>query len=98
MSVEIKKELCSACEACVSVCPFGAIEIVDGAAQVNERCTLCGSCEYVCPSDALSIEKKVAVAEKGYGGIWVFAEQRLGKIAGVAFELLGRRPPAGGKA
>jgi len=91
MSLKVNPELCTACEACAAACPFGAIEVVDGLARVNEKCNLCGACLEVCPVEALSIERQEAgpVAD-GHEGVWVFAEQRHGRLAPVAFELLGQ--------
>jgi len=89
MSLFIDADLCTACGACVEVCPFGAVEIVGEAAQVNEKCNLCGACVEVCPVEAITIEKKEVKAADGYQGVWVFAEQRRGRLAGVSFELLG---------
>lgn len=35
---------------CKAVCPFGAIEIIDGIAVVNpDKCKACGKCVAVCP-------------------------------------------------
>ena len=53
MGITIDESLCTACEACVDSCPFGAIEVVDDAARVNEKCNLCGACEDVCPTGAI---------------------------------------------
>ena len=85
----IDSEKCTGCEACVSVCPFNALEMKEGKASVNDQCTLCGACAEECPTEAIF----VPALEKGkgsedYSGVMVFAEQRLGKIAEVAFELL----------
>ncbi|NPV71221.1 MAG: electron transfer flavoprotein subunit alpha [Firmicutes bacterium] len=92
--IRILAEVCTQCGACVSACPFGAIEIrEDGPPRITEACTLCGACVTACPVEA--IEK---IAEEGglrggaaqeSSGVWVFAEQRNGEIAGVVFELLG---------
>lgn len=89
MSLIIDPDLCTACEDCVEACPFGAIEVIDGLAQINEKCNLCGACEDVCPVEAITIEKKAEEAAGGYEGVWVFAEQRQGRLAHVACELLG---------
>ena len=41
---------------CVAACPFGAIQVVDGAARViNEKCTGCGACAKVCPKFVIEI-------------------------------------------
>ncbi|MBW1708494.1 MAG: electron transfer flavoprotein subunit alpha [Deltaproteobacteria bacterium] len=90
MCLFIDPDLCTACEACVESCPFGAITLVDDLAQADETCNLCGACEDVCPVQAITIEKKTgAPAADGYEGVWIFAEHRQGKLAQVAFELLG---------
>jgi len=85
-------ETCIGCGVCEEVCTFGAIELVDGVAVVNEKCTLCGSCVDNCEAGALSIEVKEKAAQADlaeWTGIMVYAEYRHGKIAPVSFELLG---------
>jgi electron transfer flavoprotein alpha subunit len=93
MSLLIDKELCTLCEACLSGCPFAALESKDGVIEVNESCTLCGACIDTCPVEALSIEEgDREITEdsfKDYKGILIFGEQRRGKVASVAYELLG---------
>jgi len=50
----VAKNRCSGCELCISICPFSAIEKVDGKAKVNEAlCKGCGSCAAVCRSGAI---------------------------------------------
>lgn len=50
---------------CVDVCPFDAIEIVDGIAKIDkEKCTACGKCVAVCPKaviDMVPYEQEVVV-------------------------------------
>lgn len=44
---------------CKDVCQFGAIEIVDGTAKINEElCTGCGMCVGVCPKGIIGTHKK----------------------------------------
>ena len=45
---------CTGCDACVEVCPVGAIALVDGKARVDEElCTGCGACVDACPEGAI---------------------------------------------
>lgn len=94
MGLVIDLEKCVGCGACVSACPFGALSLsADGKAQVNEACTACGSCVEVCPVGALKVEvaenKTTTLQPDEWRGLWVFAEQREGRLQEVAFELLG---------
>ena len=88
----IDKELCIGCGVCEAGCAFGAIEMVDGCAVVNEACTLCGACVETCEVEALSIEgaeKTQGVDLAAWSGVWVYAEFRNGQLAQVSLELLG---------
>ena len=54
----VDEELCAGCGICVSVCPYGASELVfKGGKQVCEintaLCKGCGSCACICPSGAM---------------------------------------------
>ena len=41
----VTEELCRGCGFCVSVCPYDAIELVEGTASVHETlCRGCGAC------------------------------------------------------
>lgn len=53
--VEIQKELCIGCGACVNDCPGGALKLEEGKANAVRRCIQCGHCVAVCPVKAVSI-------------------------------------------
>ncbi len=92
MSVRVISDKCTACETCVTACPFGAIEMRDGKAFITEVCTMCGSCVEVCEFKAIERMEEAAtpaVDLSAYKGVWVFAEQHKGDVASVALELLG---------
>ncbi|MEA1959668.1 MAG: FAD-binding protein, partial [Chloroflexota bacterium] len=80
---------CTLCGACEPACPFGLISLVDDAIEIADGCNLCGACIDECTVGALSIESaKQQEAAEGYSGVWVFAEQRDGKLKSVSHELV----------
>jgi electron transfer flavoprotein alpha subunit len=88
----IKEDLCTGCQVCISVCPFGAVAVDSDIAVIDlNTCTLCGACIQSCPEEAILInrDQQVSVNKDAYQGVWVFAEQREGKIRPVVYELLG---------
>jgi len=90
MNIEVIQERCVGCGACVEVCPYGAIKMVEGLAVIGQGCTLCGACVDPCKFDAILIRgRSLMPAERGHSGVWVFAEQRNGKVNPVSYELLG---------
>jgi electron transfer flavoprotein alpha subunit len=58
------------------------------------KCTLCGACIDACKFKAIILEKTPAVCAvpniKDYKGIWVFVEQKNGKVQSISYELLGK--------
>ncbi len=55
MPAIVDKETCTACGACVEVCPVEAITMPEKAVIDAETCTECGVCVDECPVDAISI-------------------------------------------
>jgi electron transfer flavoprotein alpha subunit len=87
---QIDTDLCSGCESCVAVCPFAALTMAGGKPVVNDQCTLCGACAEICPEGAIRVPATTRSGgpDGAYRGVMIYAEQRLGRVAEVAFELL----------
>lgn len=91
-NLKIIDENCRGCGLCIRVCPFAALELIDGIIVVKPSCTDCGACLESCKFDAMVLERKGKAPTpdmESYKGVWVFAEHYRGEIAPVAFELLG---------
>ncbi len=91
MSVFVDIDLCDGCRRCVRACPYDAVEIVEGKAQIGDRCTDCAACLAVCKTEALRLEKPTRVIPdfSAWKGVFVFIETRSGAAAKVSLELLG---------
>lgn len=94
MAIIVKTNECKGCTLCMKNCPFDAITMsADRKAVIGASCTECGKCIESCHFGA--IEKTVTKAKKvpcdisSWHGVWVFAEQREGKLMPVVIELLG---------
>ncbi len=81
---------CNGCKLCIKQCPFTAIKLENNRAVILENCTLCGSCVRVCPLGAIKIKKTEGKRDlSAYSNVWVFGEQRNGKLHNVVYELIG---------
>jgi pyruvate formate lyase activating enzyme len=49
-------EKCTGCEKCVSVCPYKAVQMIDGKSRtIRTLCKGCGKCSTVCPNEARTL-------------------------------------------
>lgn len=62
--IKIDKEKCNGCGACAAACHEGAIEMIDGKAELIREnfCDGLGDCLQACPADAISFEEREAPA------------------------------------
>jgi electron transfer flavoprotein alpha subunit len=95
MPIIVDIDKCTGCETCLESCPFDAINMKGDKAVINEYCNSCMTCISVCPESAIiETEPAEQSTEHGqkledYKDVLVFAEQREGRVASVALELLG---------
>lgn len=95
MSIQIITEKCTGCSLCIKACPFGAIRVETKKAVIDlDKCNLCGACVPACKFKAILLDKEPKTDNResitGYKGIWVFIEQKKGKVQPVSYELLGK--------
>ena len=54
---KVRDSFCTGCEMCVDACPFEAITLINGKAQVNEvLCEGCGTCSGTCVRAAIDVK------------------------------------------
>lgn len=93
MSIKIINDSCTGCTLCEKVCPFAAITMQAKKAIIDlDKCTLCGACVDSCKFDAIELKRSTSQTPniEEYKGVWVFGEQKRGKIQSICFELLGK--------
>lgn len=80
---------CTGCGLCITACAFGAIDMVDGVAVINEACRACGECVDACPVSVIIMSTTEAKVLEGKG-VMIYAEISNGSLHKVSFELLGK--------
>ena len=76
--ITINNKICTGCGICIDSCPFGAIEIENGAAKITDGCRICGSCIESCPAGAIELikENELKTDLSAWRSILVFAQQQ----------------------
>ena len=96
MAIRLISEKCKGCELCIKKCPQDAIYMENKIAVIGPACNMCNQClePKFCPfgafervAEAASSRTEIDITQ--YSDVWVFAEQRAGKLMGVSIELLG---------
>ncbi len=63
-TVEVDKDKCTLCMACVSACPASALQdnpLAPELGFVERNCVQCGLCEKTCPEDAIRLVPRLAL-------------------------------------
>jgi len=91
MAIKVINDKCKGCKLCIKACPFEAIDMNGKLAVINEKCTACNQCIPACKFSAIekTEDEDGPVDLSAYKNVWVYAEQRHGKLLNVALELIG---------
>jgi electron transfer flavoprotein alpha subunit len=78
-------------EAFLKICPFGALEIINGEVTVNAGCRMCGLCVKKSLNNEIEyIETEKYIDKSLWQGICVYAENEGHEIHPVTYELIGK--------
>lgn len=79
-------------EETLSLCPFGAIVLENGALEINARCKLCRLCAKNGPAGLFALEETAVsgVDKSEWNGMAVYIEISDGNIHPVSLELIGK--------
>ena len=76
----------------LQICPFGALEEVNGKVEINAGCKMCKICVKKGPKDAFKFEEDnvVKINKDEWKGVTVYVEHSQGEIHPVTYELIGK--------
>lgn len=76
----------------LEICPFNALEEVNGKIEINAACKMCKMCVKKGPKGAFEFkeEEKIAINKDKWRGIGVYVEHADGEIHPVTYELIGK--------
>lgn len=78
------KDLCTACGACLKVCPHGALSLESLRLVMNRgTCTACGACVEICPNNARQLSGRLMTVQEVLGEVrqhWRIFQQSGGGV------------------
>lgn len=88
----VNQDKINSIEEVLELCPFGALEEVDGKVEINAACKMCKMCVKKGPKGAFQLEEDevVAINKDEWKGITVYVEHSDGEIHPVTYELIGK--------
>ncbi len=96
--IRIDPDKCDGCGICISGCPEGALQLIDGKARLvrEDYCDGLGACIGVCPKDAIRFETREAAAFDAAAVAQHMATGGHGAASGVGSEMSVGHAPATG--